>query len=99
MRSLVLVLLLALTADAGPRAAGDAPALSLEQAVAKARSFAATRKLDLSRQYLQSAVFDFTTSTQSGRCWQLTWQTPNAKGGTTFFGVCEDGRLIQTFGE
>lgn len=101
MRALALPCLLAATALAEPGGAGDAPQLSLEQAVAKAQAHAKAKAIDLSRQYLQAAEFNPGGATEKGpgRCWALRWQLPRAKGGTTFITVCESGRLDVTFGE
>ncbi len=75
--------------------------LTLEQAVAKAKEHAKEKKVDLSRQYLQSAEFNPMSAAPktTGRCWMLRWQVPRAKGGTTFINVCEDGRVDVEFGE
>jgi hypothetical protein len=93
--------LVSIIAFADPGGAGDAPKLSLEQAIAKAKEHAKDKKVDLSRQYLQSAEFNPTSAAPktTGRCWLLRWQVPRAKGGTTFINVCEDGRLELQFGE
>jgi hypothetical protein len=102
MRILVFLLLAApvVCADS-PAAAGDAPKIELEAAVAKAKRHASAKKIELSRQYLQAAEFDPAGAAPgaTGRCWSLRWQVPRAKGGTTFFTVCEDGRIEHTFGE
>ena len=93
--------LISLTTFAAPGGAGDAPQLTLEQAIAKAKEHAKTKKVDLSRQYLQSAEFDPMSAAPktTGRCWKLRWQVPRAKGGTTFMELCEDGRVEVEFGE
>lgn len=97
----MLSTLVALTLLGTPGAAGDAPQLTLEQAVAKAKAHAKDKKIDLSRQYLESAEFDRLGADPktTGRCWKLRWQVPRAKGGTTFINVCEDGRVEVQFGE
>lgn len=84
-----------------PGGAGDAPQLSMEEAIAKAKAHAKEKKLDLSRQYLEAAEFDRMGAAPktTGRCWKLRWQVPRAKGGTTFIHVCEDGRIDVEFGE
>ncbi len=101
MRALVLASFVASAALAEPGQAGDAPQLSLEQAVTKAKAYAASKKIDLSRQYLEAVAFDpmGVGASRTGRCWSLRWQVPRAKGGTTFFTLCEDGRVEHTFGE
>jgi len=102
MRILLLLILAAPVVRADPPAqAGDAPKFDLEAAVIKAKRHASEKKIDLSRQYLQAAEFDprGASAGASGRCWSLRWQMPRAKGGTTFFTVCEDGRIEHTFGE
>ena len=98
-RALALCLV-SLVAFAGAGGAGDAPLLTLEQAVAKAKDHAKEKKV-LSRQYLQSAEFNPMNAAPktTGRCWMLRWQVPRAKGGTTFINVCEDGRIDVEFGE
>ena len=99
-RALVLCFV-SVTAFAGAGGAGDAPQLTLEQAVAKAKDHAKEKKVELSRQYLQSAEFNPMNAAPktTGRCWMLRWQVPRAKGGTTFINVCEDGRIDVEFGE
>lgn len=84
-----------------PRGAGDAPRLTLEQALDRARAVAKDKKLDLSRQYLEAVVFDRRGASPSafGRCWEARWQVPNAKGGSTHIYVCEDDRVEVRRGE
>ncbi|MDP1916059.1 MAG: hypothetical protein Q8L14_07430 [Myxococcales bacterium] len=100
-RAMPLVCLVCSLAFAGAGGAGDAPLLTLEQAVAKAKDHAKEKKVELSRQYLQSAEFNPMSAAPktTGRCWMLRWQVPRAKGGTTFINVCEDGRVDVEFGE
>lgn len=76
------------------RGAGDAPATELVDAVAKARAYAGSHHIDLSKQYLQSASFDFIR-----RLWKVVWQMPNAKGGITEFTVPESGAIVVQYGE
>lgn len=76
------------------RGAGDAPAIELVDAVAKARVYAGSHHIDLSKQYLQSASFDFVK-----RLWKVVWQMPNAKGGCTEFTVPESGAIVVQYGE
>lgn len=101
MRTLLLSSFIASAGLADPGQAGDAPQLSLEQAITKAKAYAATKKVDLSRQYLESVKFNpmGVGSDRTARCWSLVWQVPRAKGGTTFITLCEDGRSEHTFGE
>jgi hypothetical protein len=70
------------------RAAGEAPSIELGDALAAARAYAARNQVDLTRHYVQSAVFDFVA-----REWRFTWQTPMVKGGTTFITVAESGEI------
>ena len=70
------------------RAAGEAPSIDLGDALAAARGYADRKQVDLTRMYVQSAVFDFVA-----RQWRFTWQTPSAKGGTTFITVAESGEI------
>lgn len=93
----MLTLCLAVLVSAG----AGAPQLTMEQAIVKAKDHAKAKKIDLSRQYLEAAEFDRTGASPktTGRCWKLRWQVPNAKGGTTFIDVCEDGRIDVSFGE
>jgi hypothetical protein len=76
------------------RAAGEAPAISLTDAIVRAVSYAKTNKLDQSRQYIQSAMFNVVT-----RAWTVTWQVPNAKGGTTWIVIPEAGDITVSYGE
>lgn len=84
-----------------PRNAGDAPQLTLEQALARAREVARDKKLDLSRHYLEAVVFDRrgASPTAFGRCWEARWQVPNVKGGSTSIFVCEGERVEVRHGE
>jgi len=93
--------LISFIAFADPGGAGDAPQLTLEQAVAKAKDHAMKKKIEFSSQYLQAAEFNPMSAAPktTGRCWKLRWQVPRAKGGTTFIDVCEDGRVDVQFGE
>lgn len=83
----------AVAAD-GPRGPGEAPAIELFDAVSKAKAFAKSKPIDLSRQYLQSASFD-TVKLE----WTVVWQVPNAKGGRTDIIVPELGPVTARFGE
>jgi hypothetical protein len=76
------------------RGAGDAPAIELAEAVANSRAYAGSHHIDLGKQYLQSASFDFVK-----RLWKVVWQMPNAKGGYTEFTVPESGAIGVQYGE
>lgn len=97
----MIALCLAALLSQTPGGGGDAPHLTMEQAIVKAKDHAKTKKIDLSRQYLEAAEFDRggAAPKTKGRCWKLRWQMPNAKGGTTFIDVCEDGRIDVNYGE
>jgi hypothetical protein len=95
----LLVLLATVLASAGTpkpvkRVPGDAPAVVLADAVAQARAYAASNHIDVSKQYLQSAVFE-----PFKREWTVTWQLANARGGTTYFRIPEDGSITVGYGE
>ena len=77
-----------------PRSPGDAPALDLDHALATARSYAKQHDVDLSRAYLQGAVFD-----AAARRWVFDWQLPNTKGGLTILYVNESGDIAVSYGE
>ncbi len=97
----MITLCLSVLLSQTPGGGGEAPQLSMEQAIVKAKEHAKTKKIDLSRQYLEAAEFDRRGAVPKtkGRCWKLRWQLPNGKGGTTFIDVCEDGRIDVNFGE
>jgi hypothetical protein len=76
------------------RRPGDAPAIELSVAVERAKAVLKANKVDTSKQYLQAAAFDF-----GKRQWTVTWQLPNARGGTTFVIIPEVGEPIVTYGE
>ncbi|MDX2010299.1 MAG: hypothetical protein SFW67_08920 [Myxococcaceae bacterium] len=103
MRRIVLLTFVAASSSlAGPTGdSGEAAKVSLEAALVKAKAEATKRKVDLSRQYLKSAVFDDLAAAPGThhRCWRLWWQVPRAKGGATFISVCEDDRVDIEFGE
>jgi hypothetical protein len=75
-----------LEVHSNPRSPGDAPALDLDHALATARSYAKQHDVDLSRAYLQGAVFD-----AAARRWVFDWQLPNTKGGLTILYVNDVG--------
>lgn len=79
---------------ATPRQVADAPAIELRTAVANATAFLKTKKISTAGQYLESAVFD-----KIARHWKITWQVPNARGGTTWVLVPEIGDISVSFGE
>ncbi len=79
---------------ATPRQVADAPAIELSTAVASATAFLKTKKISTAGQYLESAVFD-----KIARHWKITWQVPNARGGTTWVVVPEVGDISVSFGE
>jgi hypothetical protein len=81
-------------APAKVRNPGDAPAIPLADAVAQATAYARKQKIDLSKDYLQSASFD---SVQ--RRWAVVWQRPNAKGGHAEIRVSESGTFDVGYGE
>lgn len=76
------------------RGAGDAPAITLFDAISRAKAYARKNHISFARQYLQSASFDVVE-----RKWDLVWQTPNAKGGRTEIAVIEDGTFTVDYGE
>lgn len=100
MRQLIVLALLPAIAAAQPSSkpkagpVGSAPQFELTAAVAKARTYASANTLDLTKQYLQSASFD-----PVAREWEVVWQKPNAKGGSTAFHVKETGTISVTNGE
>ncbi len=82
-----------------PAQAGDAPRISMEQAVAKAREYVVRKHVRIDKQYLQAAIFHPSTSQANGRSWEIIWQMPKARGGTTTVYVLEDDTFRVAFGE
>ena len=79
----------------------DAPLLSMEQAVAKARAYAAKKHIKIGKAYLQAAIFHPVARDAeiNGRSWEIIWQLPRARGGTTTICVFESGEFRVSFGE
>lgn len=80
---------------------GDRPALSMNEAIHAAQSYLHEQKIDPEKngQYLMAAIFHPFKSEQDERHWEIIWQVPNAKGGTTWVDVYETGKVQLRFGE
>jgi hypothetical protein len=76
------------------RGPGEAPAISLPDAVASAQAYVQNHKIDVALAYLQAAVFDAVS-----RRWVVDWQLPRAKGGLTIIYVAESGKIDAAYGE
>jgi hypothetical protein len=76
------------------RSIGDAPAIELADAITAARDYVRAQKIDVSKDYLQSASFDMVK-----REWSVVWQRPNTKGGSTEIHVQESGKFEVDYGE
>jgi hypothetical protein len=68
--------------------------IDLTTAVASARAYVRDHKLDVSKAYLQGAVFD-----ASARRWVVNWQVPSVKGGLTIVFIPESGNVTVDYGE
>ena len=103
MRGIVLGVLLALVAmPLAAQAASDTrePGVTLEVAVAKAKSYVREKHIDVSDSYLDSAVLNQNPRGDRGKFWLITWQRKQyMKGGQVFVRVYMDGSVEHALGE
>jgi len=103
MRGIVLGVLIALVAV--PIAAQTSPdtrepGVTLELAVAKAKSYVRDKHIDLSDAYLDSVVLNQNARGDRGKFWLITWQPKEfMKGGQVFVRVYMDGSVEHALGE
>ena len=103
MRGMILSGLVALVAV--PIAAQTSPdtrepGITLEVAVAKAKSYLREKHIDVSDAYLDSAVLNQNPRGDRGKFWLITWQRKEyMKGGQVFVRVYMNGSVDHALGE
>ena len=76
------------------------PGITLEVAVAKAKSYLREKHIDVSDAYLDSAVLSQNTRGDRGKFWLITWQRKEyMKGGQVFVRVYMNGSVEHALGE
>lgn len=76
------------------------PAISIEDAMAKARNYVQDKKLDVSKQYIDSVVLEPNPRGDRGRFWRVTWQQNEfMKGGQTYINIYMDGSVEHAYGK
>ena len=96
----VLVALVALPIAAQTTSETREPGITLELAVAKAKSYVRDKHIDVSDAYLDSAVLSQNTRGDRGKFWLITWQRKEyMKGGQVFVRVYMNGSVEHALGE
>ena len=103
MRGIVLGVLIALVAvPIAAQTTSDTrePGITLELAVAKAKSYVRDKHIDVSDAYVDSVVLDQNARGDRGKFWLITWQRKEyMKGGQVFVRVYMDGSVDHALGE
>ena len=76
------------------------PGITLEVAVAKAKSYVQDKQIDVSDSYLDSVVLNQNPRGDRGKFWLITWQRKEyMKGGQVFVRVYMNGFVDHALGE
>ena len=76
------------------------PAISIEDAIAKAKKYVQEKKIDVSQQYIDSVALDLNPRGDRGKFWRVAWQQNQfMKGGQTYIEVYMDGSVEHRHGK
>ena len=96
----VLVALVAVPIAAQTSPDTREPGITLELAVAKAKSYVRDKHIDVSDAYLDSVVLHQNPRGDRGKFWLITWQRKEyMKGGQVFVRVYMNGSVEHALGE
>ena len=103
MRGIVLGVLMALVpVSVAGQTTSDTrePGITLELAVAKAKSYVRDKHVDVSDAYLDSVVLDQNARGDRGKFWLITWQRKEyMKGAQVFVRIYMNGSVDHALGE
>jgi len=96
----LIALLLALPVSVAAAKTINVPALSAEQAIAIAKQYVQTNKIDVSHYFIAKAEYVGLYDEYHKPVWRIEWHLlAQVKGGQIFVLVYPDGNVSSTFGE